>query len=137
MKPLSGDGLAARTSYIREGLKNGLLLEERVGINPYRIGIVAGSDSHVGATQPDEDRFTGFHGEAGDTPERRIVTPENFYAYMVGTGGLTGIWAPRNTREALFSAIRRQETFGTTGVRINPRFFRGWTCTTDMVSEPG
>lgn len=137
MKPLTGKALAANTSYVREALKNGLMLGDTIGINPYKIGIVAGSDSHVGATQPDEDRFTGFHGDADNTAERRIVTPENLYAYMVGSGGLTGVWAPENTREALFAGIRQQETFGTSGVRIKPRFFGGWSFDSELVKSHG
>lgn len=137
MKPLTGKALGARTAYVREGLKNGLLLQEQVGINPYKIGIVAGSDSHVGATQPEEDNFSGFHGDADNTPQRRIVEPENLYAYMVGSGGLTGIWAAQNTRDALFASIKRQETFGTSGVRIRPRFFGGWSYPPGLVESEG
>jgi len=137
MQPLTGAALGAKTSYVREALKNGLMIEEKVGKNPYRIGIVAGSDSHVGATQPAENNFTGFHGDADASPEMRIVKPENLYSYMVGSGGLTGIWAPQNTREALFAGLKRQETFGTSGVRIRPRFFGGWTFPQNMTAASG
>jgi hypothetical protein len=58
------------------------------------------------------------------------------YAYAAGTGGLTGIWAEENTRESLFAALERNETFGTSGVRLRPRFFGGWGFSADTLRNP-
>jgi hypothetical protein len=136
-KPLVGEELGARTSFLREAYKNGLLLQEKLGVNPFKFGIVASSDSHNGTSQPDEFNFKGVHGIADSTPEARIVKPVEALAYSVGSGGLAGIWAPENTRESLFAALKRNETFGTSGVRIRPRFFGGWNYSPAMLQSKG
>ncbi|MGH8691778.1 MAG: DUF3604 domain-containing protein, partial [Burkholderiales bacterium] len=97
--------------------------------------LVAGSDSHAGGTQPEENNFKGVHGDNDATPKTRIVKPANPYSYQVGSGGLTGIWAEQNTRESLFAALKRNETFGTSGVRLRPRFFGGWNFAPDLIEN--
>ena len=123
-------------SYLREAYKNGLLYQQKIGANPFKFGIVAGSDSHAGGSQPEEDNFKGVHGDADDSPEARIVKPKEPYSYAVGSGGLTGVWAEQNTRESIFAAIKRNETFGTSGVRVRPRFFGGFGYSDDLVRQP-
>lgn len=123
-------------SYLREAYKNGLVYQQKIGANPFKFGIVAGSDSHAGGSQPEENNFKGVHGDADATPEARIVKPENPYAFAMGSGGLTGVWADQNTRESIFAAIKRNETFGTSGVRVRPRFFGGYDYAADLVRQP-
>lgn len=132
---LTGKALGAKTSYVREAFKNGLLLEEKLGVNPFKFGLVAGSDSHAGGSQPEENNWKGIHGDTDNTPEARIVKPETPYSYQAGSGGLTGIWAEENTRESLFAALKRNEAFGTSGVRLRPRFFGGWNFTPDLLKD--
>ena len=132
-KVLSGATLDAKHSYVREAYKTGLRIADKVGENPYQFGLVAGSDSHVGGGSPEEDNWKGVHGTFDSTPEARIVKPEMPYAYAAGSGGLTGIWAEQNTRESLFAALKRNETFGTSGVRLRPRFFAGWNFSADTL----
>jgi hypothetical protein len=133
---LTGETLDARHSYVREAYKTGLRIADKVGENPYQFGLVAGSDSHVGGGSPEEDNWKGVHGTFDATPEARIVKPEMPYAYAAGSGGLTGIWAEQNTRESLFAALKRNETLGTSGVRLRPRFFAGWSFSADTVRNP-
>jgi len=128
MKELTEGELAARFSYVREAYKNGLVLQGTLGANPFRFGLVAGSDSHVGATLPEESAIPGGQGEG--TPEARL-------GYRGGSGGLTGIWAQENTRASLFAALGRNETFGTSGVRLRPRIFGGWTFAPDLLEREG
>ena len=120
-------------SYWRAALNTGLELERELGTNPYRLGVVGGSDTHVTASSFDEDNY--FTNRATG-PEQRwelfrqegsewVSVPLHPKA-LNGTAGLTGIWAEENTRAALFDAMRRRETFGTSGPRIRVRMFGGF-----------
>ncbi len=119
-----GDG-----SWVRNALNNGLLLKDKLGFNPFKLGFVASTDNHnaiPGAV--DEKTYVGSIGMADGSPERRLTA-------QIGRnpGGLAGIWAPENTRNALFDAMKRRETFGTSGPRIKVRLFGGWGLTADLV----
>ena len=118
--------------YYREGLGRGLAIERRIGVNPYRFGAVGGSDSKLGAGAFDETRFFKTrlepHERGSAYPEERggwegYRTP---HVASHGSAGLTGIWAEENTRAALFRALRRRETFATSGPRLRVRFFGGF-----------
>ena len=119
--------------YYRDALKTGLEMEESVGSNPYQLGIIASSDSHVSAAPYEESSL--FSGRS-NTPESRgsshgdrdagwegFVTPRQA---THGTGGLAAVWAEENTRASIYDAMRRRETFGTSGPRIRVRFFGGF-----------
>jgi len=116
-------------SYVRRALIDGAGFQEMIGANPFKYGIVAGADSHNAFSDNEEDNYTGVHGNTDKTPEIRLTSgttvageaPKDF-----GTPGATGVWAPENTREAIFDAIKRKETFGTSGPLIRLRFFGGW-----------
>ena len=117
--------------YWRKGLNLGLVFERRIGVNPYRLGAAGGSDSHLGAGSFDESDFFKTAGPQG----RGSVYPDalgGWEGYRTrhiashGTAGLTGIWAEENTRTALFQALRRRETFATSGPRLRVRFFGGF-----------
>ena len=120
-------------NYWRAALNTGLELERELGTNPYRLGVVAGSDSHVTAPSFEEDNYFTNRATA---PEQRtelfrleddewVSVPLHPKA-LNGTAGLTGLWAEENTRAALFDAMRRRETFGTSGPRIRVRMFGGF-----------
>jgi hypothetical protein len=125
-------------SYVRRGLIDGVSFQEMVGANPFKLGIVAGADSHNAFSDNEEDNYTGVHGNTDKTPEIRLTSggtvageaPKDF-----GTPGATGVWADENTREAIFDAIKRKETFGTSGPLIRLRFFGGWDYDDDLALD--
>lgn len=122
-------------SYAREALGRGLLVERRTGSNPFRFGFVAATDFHNGLATSAENAFVladGFDPQTG-TPDaaraaRYLAEPAQWNPdpKVMGSGGLTGVWAEANTREAIFDALQRRETFGTSGTQIRLRFFGGW-----------
>ena len=119
--------------YWRDALKTGLEMEAKSGFNPYQQGAIGSSDSHVSAGSYEEDNR--FDGRA-DTPYSRFsaYTPEQggwdgFYTdrrATHATGGLAGVWAEENTRSSIYDAMRRRETFATSGPRIRVRLFGGF-----------
>ena len=116
-------------SYVREALMNGVRLGAQAGFNPFEVGFVGATDFHSGTSAVEENNMTSMSGDTVDaTLEERLVT--STWSRMPFQGrsaaGLTAIWAPENTREALFAAMRRRETYATTGTRIAVRFFGGW-----------
>lgn len=112
-------------SWAREALKKGLALNQQLGVNPFSFGIVAATDQHNGLMgDTDEFDFNGSHGLGDDTAKKRLTANmEVFDLRILNPGGLTGVWAEENTREAIWQALRRKETFGTSGVRIVVRMF--------------
>ena len=124
-----------RSQFVREALKNGLALERELGANPFRYGILASTDTHLGTPGlVDETDFPGHGGagiplEAGDIP--LIVDRPNF-----GPGGLAVVWAEENSRDAIFTAMLRRETYGTSGTRPELRFFGGAELPEDLCSSP-
>ena len=120
-----GDG-----SFVRNALQNGLKQKDVLGFNPYKLGFVASTDNHnaiPGAAA--EKNYVGSIGVADGSPALRLQNQINR-----NPGGLTGIWAPENTRDALFDAMKRRETFGTSGPRIEVRLFGGWSYDAALVS---
>ncbi len=128
-------------SYMRDALRRGLAIEEGGVSNPYKLGFIGSSDSHVAAGVFDEEDYTGPSGLMQATGERRGSLPveatdntiddgtgrhfSTSNAITNGGSGLAGGWAEENTRESLFDAMRRRETFATSGTRIRVRFFAG------------
>jgi len=117
--------------YARSGLKRGLQLEEELGINPFKYGLVGGTDSHTGLSTADDDNFFGKHSGSEPSPERMMhpfmsVGGVQILGWETLASGYQGIWATENTREALFDAMERKETYATTGPRMLVRFFGGW-----------
>ncbi len=125
-------------SYVRQALINGVGFQEYLGANPFKFGIVAGADAHTGFSDNEEDNYTGVHGVNDDTPKRRLSgagQTAGEAAIVFGTPGATGVWAPENTREAIFDAIKRKETYGTSGPLIRLRFFGGWNYPKGLVED--
>jgi hypothetical protein len=115
-------------SYARQALKDGLVLEDTKGFNPYKFGFGAASDSHNTGVPYREDNFFGGHAMADGSMEGRMagrlfagVDPR-----LEGTAGVTGAWAEENTRESIFNAMKRKETFAVSGPHIKVRLFGGW-----------
>jgi len=117
--------------YAREALKRGLAIEAKLGSNPYKFGMIGSTDSHTSLSTSEEDNFFGKHTGAEPDPERMS---HPFMSTDAGTlmgwqqvaSGLAAVWATDNTREALFDAMARKETYATTGSRMMVRFFGGW-----------
>ena len=123
---------SVRTEYWREALKSGLRLEGNLGANPFKYGANGGTDTHTGLSTFEEDNFWGklksveprkgrwepvIIGRAGATGYR---------GWEQAAAGATGVWAIANTREAIWDAMQRRETFATTGTRLTIRFFGGY-----------
>ncbi len=124
--------------YLRSALQIGLALEQKLGVNPYKIGQVGSTDSHTALTTAEEDNFFGKHSGAEPSPDRsKHEFMRNGDAFLMGwqmgASGYAGVWATDNTREALWDAMKRRETYATTGPRMLVRFFGGW----DFTSQDG
>jgi hypothetical protein len=129
-------------SYMREAWLNGLYLQAEQGSNPYVFGVVASSDTHSTAAPYEEANYFGSKGVVDATPKTRLGIADesgrhrrdrqepSMKVKMERNGpGLAGVWAEANTRAALFAALQRKETFGTSGPRITVRMFAGWEFT--------
>jgi hypothetical protein len=119
--------------YVRSGLQRGLMLGASLGVNPFKFGLVGASDTHTGLTTPDNDNFYGKFAAYEPSPERATHISKKFAdgeialnSWQYITSGLTAVWAPENTRGAIFDAMERREVYATTGTRIRVRFFGGW-----------
>jgi hypothetical protein len=117
--------------YAREALKIGLELEQDLGTNPYKFGMIGSTDSHTGLATAGEDNFFGKHSGSEPGPKRwehpmAKVGDKEYAGWSMVASGYAGVWAMDNTREALFDAMMRKETYATTGPRMLVRFFGGW-----------
>jgi hypothetical protein len=119
--------------YARSGLRNGLRLERDLGTNPYKFGMVGSTDAHTGLTAVEEENFfgktTSAEPSAGRAEHVFVNNPRGgppIMAWETIASGYAGVWATDNTREALFDALQRKETYATTGPRMIVRFFGGW-----------
>ncbi len=117
--------------YAREALKNGLVLEEKLGTNPYKFGFTGATDSHTSLSTAEENNFWGKHAGYEPSAERLqhpfMTTDQGqIFAWQMVASGITAVWAYENTRESIFDAMDRKEVYATTGPRIRVRFFGGW-----------
>jgi len=138
-------------SYIRQAFGRGLVIQQKTGGNPFKFGLAGASDYHNGISTSDEKAFAGSPGgidpnvnvPTGDAAKKLLgiiqtraliddeaartgKTPAISNPMQGGSSGLTGVWAEQNTRESIFAALKRKETFATSGPRIRVRFFGGW-----------
>ncbi|NVB41028.1 DUF3604 domain-containing protein [Pseudenhygromyxa sp. WMMC2535] len=128
-------GCVSRVDFVRGILLAGLEEEARLGVNPYKLGLMASTDTHNGTPGAvAEDRFAGHFGSVEGGPQARLTGaapggPQN------SPGGLIAVWAEENSRNAIFDAMRRRETYGTSGPRMAVRFFGGWDYPEDMCGQ--
>jgi hypothetical protein len=146
-------------SYIRQALGRGLVLQGREGVNPYKYGLVGATDIHNGLSTTDENGVGGSlavdpktmlpHGDAAKRMLEIIKSPARLDSdadakgeahvlatpLEVGSGGLTGVWAEENTRNSIYAALKRRETFATSGTRIRVRMFGGWSYPKAMTAQ--
>ena len=141
-------------SYVRQALARGLTYQEKLGANPFKMGIVAASDIHNGLSSSDEAGYGG--GSMGRDPQTMPISIEQAKRELDQTGhaavirpngqkendplqyasaGVTGVWAEENNRASIFAALKRRETFGTSGSRIRVRMFGGWNFDKQITSS--
>ena len=142
-QPGETTGCAFQTGFVRQGMKVGLELEQELGFNPLQNGFVAATDSHN--SNPGDVEEWDFRGSAGtvQSPALRRLRVNNFdgkaYRSMIKfntSGGLAAVWASENTREAIFDALARRETYATSGPRIALRFYAGWNLDETKIDDP-
>jgi hypothetical protein len=117
--------------YVRSAYKNGLRLESELGVNPYKFGLVGSTDAHTGLAAVEEDNFFGKTTSSEPSPERAMhpfIKNGNtvVMAWETSAAGYAAVWARENTRESIFDAMARRETYATTGPRMVVRFFGGF-----------
>lgn len=147
-------------SYIREAFGRGLVIQQKVGVNPYKMGVVGASDIHNGLSASDESAMAG--GPFGIDPKTMLPDTEtakhrlnilptpalideaaeaagrphqNEDATIFSSAGITGVWAEHNTRESIYAALKRKETFATSGTRLRVRAFGGWGFAPAMLAK--
>lgn len=149
-------------SYVRDGLLRGLQMEEGGIENPYKFGFVGASDTHTAAISDDESNFFSKVGLLDGTAEMRGSIPASFLMRTLvkfsapdmlkevegrdylefstfstwGASGVAGVWAEENTRDAIYDAFRRKETFATSGPRMKVRFFAGYDFDASILDDP-
>jgi len=153
MTPMPHEDWMYEGEYVRSGLARGLAVEEKIGVNPFAFGLIGSTDSHTGlATADDADFWGKFNsnepapGRAAEPWAKNLLPAEGSEAYRqfqaagfmdrerptqsmtwkLVASGFAAVWAKENTRAALFDAMRRRETYATTGPRMVVRFFGGW-----------
>jgi len=120
--------------YVREALLEGLQQQARLGANPFKLGIIGSSDTHLGTPGlVDEDAFVGH---AAGTVSARLEIPPLPDHPLFNPGGLAVLWAEENSRDSLFEAMRRREAYGTSGPRIVLRLFGGWDLDDSLCESP-
>ncbi len=118
--------------YARPALRNGLALFNQLGANPFNFGLIGSTDSHTGIPSGDENNFWGkfsWHEASADRAVERFVNIPDItqMEWEMAASGYAAVWALENTRASLFQALKRKETYATTGPRITVRMFGGWS----------
>jgi hypothetical protein len=130
--------------YARSTLKNGIRLEEKLGANPFKYGMVGSTDSHVSLTTTREENYFGKlpNLEPSATRYEAVFLRDKktdeviVSGWQCGAAGLSAVWARENTREAIFDALARKEVYATSGTRLTVRVFAGWDFQPDEVQRP-
>jgi hypothetical protein len=129
--------------YARAALQWGLKHQIRLGVNPFKFGMVGGTDTHVSLSTTREENFFGklpaLLPSPNRTEEAMVMKADGtpgVESWETSASGLTGVWAQENTRESLFDAMARKEVYATTGTRLTVRVFAGWDFEADEVQRP-
>ncbi len=141
---------AYENGYVRQAYRHGLEMEEASGFNPYKFGMIGASDTHNAGGTFEEERYASKIGVVDGTPENRGSVPpggaKHWHGIELdeassarfarwGASGLAGVWAEENTRDSLYAALRRKETFATSGTRLRVRFFAGYAFPDDIADS--
>ena len=129
-----------KSEYARSALKLGLDQQFKLGVNPFKFGLVGSTDAHTSLAAVEEDNFWG-KTTAEEPSSKRLLVPsivgwKRQQPWIFAASGYAGIWAQENTRESLFAAMKRKEVYATTGPRITVRFFGGWDYDTHDAKRP-
>ena len=118
---------------VRSALKNGLELESAIGVNPFRLGMIGSTDSHSGMASAEEPNFWGKVATDSIPENKRRSDPDgyadgkqSFNGWNMSASGLAAVWSTDNSRKSIVAAMKRRETYATTGPRIQVRLFAGW-----------
>ncbi len=121
-------GCISRNDFFRSVLLTGLQDQAVIGVNSYKMGVIASTDGHIStAGGTDEQHWHGHLAPETDLETRLSDRQSSPFGLSANPGGLAGVWAVENSRDAIFESLRRKEVFGTTGTRIQPRLFAGWS----------
>ena len=141
-------------SYVRSGLRRGLEIEKKIGTNPFKFGLIGSTDNHTALAASEEDNFFGKFLDSEPGPGRvdscmagcgrpvnmadgeDIPSGDLWRNWQITASGYAGVWARDNTREEIFDAFKRKETYATTGPRIAVRFFGSWEFTEKDSFDP-
>lgn len=127
-----GAGCVDPTDFLRSGLLVGLAEEQAIGSNPVKLGVIASTDTHTATPGAVAEEDWRGHVSVESTPQERLQPGLLTSGIDGNPGGLAGVWAVENSRDAIFEAMKRREVFGTSGPRIVPRFFGGWNYHEDL-----
>ena len=143
-------------SYVRDALLEGIKMEKKEGFNPYKFGFIGSSDTHTAASSQEEDNFFSKIAILDSSASLRGSIPEtdpailesgqpvidldgkkylNSSSITWGAAGLAGVWAEENTRDSIYNAFRRKESFATSGPRMTVRFFAGYDLDTNRIND--
>lgn len=131
----AGKGCTSRTDYVRYALLEGLSEKQRIGENPYEFGFIGSTDTHMSAAGGVSE-YGPAYGYGITDQEMLTIGDKPRSAAFYSPGGLAGVWAEENTRDSIFDAFKRRETFATSGPRIKPRFFGGWDIADTICESP-
>ena len=127
--------------YVRPALRTGLALRGEIGVNPYQFGLIGSTDSHTGIPSADENNFWGKFSWHEPSAERAMESFVNIpdivqLEWQMAASGYAAVWAEANTRESIFAALARRETYATTGPRMSLRVFGGWDFEATDLNQP-
>jgi len=123
---LLGRGCFTRRDFARYAVGRGLAEEARIGANPFKVGFIGSTDIHE-----------GLPGDTNEWVRDGVLRPQRANSFGADNpGGLAAVWAEENTRDSIFAAFERRETFATSGPRLSLRLFGGWDLPTDLCSSP-
>ena len=133
---MTGEGCISETDYLRSNLLKGMKDEQRLGVNSAKFGVIGSSDTHASTPGAVVENVWQGHVTKEATPQERLQSGLLTSGIKGNPGGLAGVWAVENSRDAIFDALERREVFGTSGPRIKPRLFAGWNYADDVCDSP-
>jgi len=131
-----GGGCVAESDFLRSSLLKGLRDEQMLGVNSAKVGVIGSTDTHSSIPGGVSETDWRGHVSLESTPAERLQPGLLTSGIQGNPGGLAGVWSVENSRDAIFEALLRREVFGTSGPRIEPRFFGGWGYDENLCDVP-